>query len=117
MITKECLSMVLDKKIMKVANELDEYNMLYWDEKNTDYLKCRLNIYELAHKCKVFIESKGWGTKVVYFNDVCTTVTLFDIYWSPPKDKEYTFEDEDEVEAMFKACQWLIDTNNEARDL
>lgn len=114
-----------------VGEELDqeEYNEMI-EKYEIAWSVCEVksfNIYELAHKCKVFLESKGWGTKVVYFNDVCTTVTLFDIYsprsglsvaiGSPSKKKEYIFEDEDEVEAIFKACQWLIDTNNEARDL
>lgn len=97
----------------------DEYNEMI-EKYGIAWSVCEVksfNIYELAHKCKVFLESKGWGTKTAYFNDVCSTVTFFDIYWSPPKDKEYTFENEDEVEAIFKACQWIIDTNNEARDL
>ena len=103
------------------GEELDqeEYNEMI-EEFGIAWSVCEIktfNIYELMHLCKVFAEHKGWGTKATYFNDVCSTVTLFDIYWSPPKDKEYTFEDEDEVEAMFKACQWIVDTDNEARNL
>lgn len=89
----------------------DEYNEMI-EKFGVAWAVCEkksFNIYELMHKCKVFLESKGWGTKVVYFNDVCTTVTLFDIFWSPPKDKEYIFDDEDECEAMFKACQYIVD--------
>jgi hypothetical protein len=104
-----------------IGEEIDqeEYNEMI-EEYGVAWAVCEVksfNMYELVHKCKVFAEAKGWGTKMAYFNDVCSTVTLFDIYWSPSKKKEYTFEDEDEVEAMFKACQWIINTNNAARDI
>lgn len=92
----------------------DEYNEMI-EKYGVVWSVCEkqsFNIYELIHKCKVFAESEGFGTKVTYFNNVCSTVVLFDIKWSPPKKEEFIFEDEDEIEAMFKACEYILETRN-----
>lgn len=117
MITKELLSNVLDKEIVNVADQLDEYNMLYWDEQNTDYLKCRLNVYELVHKCKEWAMSKGFII-LTYIHEMAGAKREGESYYNVDVDYHsnkskfgnLAFSDtaKEEPEAIFKGCQFIL---------
>ena len=94
MITKELLSEVLG-----VYKIIEPYgNILVWEwDKSYSNNNCSINIYELAHKCKewalqydyTILSSKGYATisgKVFY--------------------------DKTEPEAIFKACQWILENKD-----
>ena len=68
-----------------------------------------INLHELAHKCKEWAYKKGFSVDSRYWNDVLSSVELFDVLWSPPKGSMYICDADTEVEAIFKACQWIME--------
>lgn len=69
-------------------------------------LGARINIYELAHKCKEWV--------LQYDKELLSTQrkdrAVCDMYGivSP----NFSFYGENECEAIFKACQWIMDNAN-----
>ena len=96
MIIEELLSEVLGVNIKRVIN-LSSPNKVYYDgELGTDVI----NIYELAHKCKewafdkMFFLSSGFDTDGAFCLD---------------RMNNKSFIAETEPEAIFKACQWVLE--------
>lgn len=98
--SKELLSEVLNLK--RIDNIYIEDNLLYFCELNKP-----INIYELAHKCKEWAWDNGWIVKSG------TTKSGFDCeVWGYTFDKRKRLDGESEPEAIFKACQWILDNKD-----
>jgi hypothetical protein len=103
-ISKELLSEVLQKEV--VAIETTMYGHFDIEFKN-DY-GTEINKYELAHKCK------EWAV----FNDIyCIKIQIVDMWTSLEILKGhsvvYCEGFDTEQEAIFKACQWILENKNE----
>lgn len=113
MINKELLSEVINKKIVvdDISNiELKENTITfiedYWDEDEGSgfYRSHTINIYELAHLCKEWAISKGFITHSV--RNLKEYVVYLSGDFREPSDD---FRCNSEPEAIFKACQWILD--------
>ena len=123
MISKELLSQVLDKKVVvdDISNiELKENTITfiedYWDEDEGSgfYRSHTINIYELAHKCKEWAVNLSpnkhalssyprWGDIRNYKK------TNGSYYICQHLVSGVQFEAETEPEAIFKACEWVLE--------
>lgn len=65
-----------------------------------------INIYELAFECK------KWAYKNC--NEIISYTEGAEIYQTQLDEKIKTFYGDTEVEAIFKACQWILD-NKESK--
>ena len=130
MISKELLSEVMKKEVKYV-----ESNLCYFEEfsscmqgitfKGTSHREY-WNIYELAHKCKEWALSQGFSlssSKPIVANDEGNQV--FNYWWcaylheinkesfeAPLMVTFNNFNSETEPEAIFKACQWILENKN-----
>ena len=70
------------------------------------YTPYNINIYELAHKCKEwaikYIANIGSG----YDKDK-------EFYWCICNNGEFQFYADTELQAIFKACEWLLDNKED----
>ena len=107
MISKELLSKVLDINCTAVELPL-EGSMLGFQTDNKMFLHL-INIYELAHKCKEwaypiednYVMSSGYHDSMAF----CVLESL--------KDSSIQFYADTEPEAVFAACQWILEQNND----
>lgn len=107
MISKELLSEVLNEDIEHIYDKSDmgENYICY-----TPKIGCNvdINIYELAHKCKVWAINKGY--LLVEYHIL---IQVFD-----KKTKELLTSKTDnttilyEQKRIFKACQWILDNKD-----
>ena len=134
MISKELLSEVIGRKIRNIYLENEEGdNFLRENEISYEYridmqgmgcedIEKAINIYELAHKCKEWALDNRWIistmpmlTEKKWRN---TSVRLSHFY-SAGKDRHLDgiyhngrIEADTETEAIFKACQWILDNKD-----
>jgi len=130
MISKELLSEVINIKIEDIIDLKKFGNDLKYYEKcllksccdgrlsdNKDSIRKSINIYELAFKCKQYALKRGYildsqsrsyckgkGICFIYLDD-----------WTS-EFPEYCLESflaDSEIEAIFKACQWILDNKKE----
>ena len=107
MISKELLSDVLGRDVDKVKGI--EANTLIYGCAHSDGWYDEINIYELAHQCKEWALSKGYDTRSgfnsylkCYFCDIYKDLIHQARY-------EYTTARTSEPEAIFKACEWIME--------
>lgn len=107
-ITKELLSEVLNCKVWKVL-DVNMHTLRYCIYPNkgdepSEYM-FPINIYELAHLCKRWAEQRNYPliSGASYSDGYKCFVDKFPC--DLPVTKSYTSE----AEAIFKACQWLLD--------
>lgn len=106
-INKELLSEVLG--LEKEAYNIEtKGNMIWYSAYDKDYecdlLDIEINIYELAHKCKVWAYEQGF--KIL---DECNAIIITDLL-----DKEVYIIDDNfktpyDIKRVFKSCQWILD--------
>ena len=111
MISKELLGEVLKADIRKINNSILDGNLYYYKT----FVKCKskINIYELAHKCK------EWAVNLSPNKHALSSYPR----WSDIRNYKKTngsyyicqhlvsgvqFEAESEPEAIFKACEWIL---------
>ena len=124
MISKALLSEVLKLDVKELEFNF-KYNYIrygYWnscvnnrneDISGVDYLK--INIYELAHKCKEWVLKQGYYFSTYSFNFDSNTEQEHRIRLLIGNDVVYFGNDssmETEVEAIFNACQWILDKDS-----
>ena len=124
-ISKELLSEVFGQEvkfIRYIANNTYEVHF----EKPIRLKYQIINIYELAHKCKEWALSQGFSlssSKPIVANDEGNQV--FNYWWcaylheinkesfeGPAMATFNNFNSEIEPEAIFKACQWILDNKD-----
>ena len=113
MISKKLLSEVLNENITRVDPRTTANNELFIENNNGKELDIYINIYELAHKCKEWARLRSfhitsWITMTDVLNGGATVGhSIKDI-------KEQLIFEDTEPEAIFKACEWIMEQNNEA---
>ena len=108
-ISKELLSQVLAVDIRKINGYILDGNLYYYKA----FVKCKskINIYELANKCKEWAYSQGY----ILFSKIRLSSSLASCYFDVMGKHDYEdsyhndFRAETESEAIFKACQWILD--------
>ena len=107
---KELMSEVLGVEVL-YYKVLD--NTLSYQAKDK-YQTQAINIYELAHKCKEWAVEKSYVLETSYegvnkhFGKYCICRVFFDgnkVYDNYTNSVDY----EKEVEAIFKACEWIME--------
>ena len=105
MISKELLSKVLGIEVKEIRWIKTHKNQLQYDvEEDMDYTT--INIHELANKCKEWAIENGYSL-ASYTNAKAW------ICRDPYKIEPYLCADT-EPEAIFKACQYIMEQENEA---
>ena len=111
-VSKELLSEVLHCDVYKI--DIKD-NALEYDCDFDDVPIVRIiNIYELAHKCKEWAYSQGY----ILFSKIRLSSSLASCYFDTMGKHDYEdeyhddFRAETESEAIFKACQWILDNKN-----
>ena len=99
-ISKELLSEVLNLNITYIerCNNSIIYKISVYDREE------EINIYELAHKCKEWVLKQGYRIIIDCSKDIELGIRILkngrDIYSN---------ENKSEQQAIFKACQWILD--------
>ena len=113
MINKELLSEVFNQEvrfIKYVANNTYEIHF----EKPTRLKYIIINMYELAHKCKEWAYKEGFiidtGFHKYYINQF--KANCYGWVSSNINIKQH-FNECTEQEAIFKACQWILDNKED----
>jgi hypothetical protein len=116
MISKELLSEVLGYVPFKVSriksvNGVGEKTLII--ENNDGTVRAYWNIYELAHKCKEWASGYGYliGTSFYTGDSINPKESICYIQgWFGNWLNIYVSEANTETEAIFNACQWLLDS-------
>ena len=125
MISKELLSVVLNKPLRNFNNYIKRNDLVYdrvFHEGCEDGHKKIINIYELAHKCKEWAFEQGYELYSVKNYSVRTSDAVsrigmwLSIVMSNSKSslemKSKNIFADTEPEAIFKACQWILDNKD-----
>ena len=115
MISKELLSEICQTNLMSLGKlEVVGSDICLYDcSMQPDIYMC-WNIYELAHKCKEWAYSQGY----ILFSKIRLNSSLASCYFDTMGKHDYEdgyhndFRAETESEAIFKACQWILDRNS-----
>jgi len=91
MISKELLSEILGEEVKEVYGE-QSYMLCYL---SSDIYA--INIYELAHKCKMWAKKQGYW--------LYSSIDVCDIWEENINIKNV--QETNEPEAIFKACEWI----------
>jgi len=104
MISKELLSAVLNDKVSRLSN-VNYQNVILYDGIDGDAIA--INIYELAHKCKIWANNKG------YIIDSNLGSAIGRLKGSDIKKVIYTsFDVPHEQELIFATCQWILENKD-----
>lgn len=84
----------------------------------------KVNIYELAHKCKEWANSYNaviisWcrGCPIEHKDELFHSEVYFAHNYDENIDSTFElFSAESELEAVFKACQWILDSKEVTND-
>ena len=122
MISKELLSVVLDIPLQHIRYngttnhyKIFKENLFKWN--SGDYGRwsnLEINIYELAHKCKEWALNQGYVLESL-INRSCIIGSNYEYFASVKIHKETdssvqeNIDVDTEPEAIFKACQWILD--------
>ena len=122
MISKELLSKVLDNevpyqvKVHKIIIKNNSLNYFYNSKDSGGGLfeaNEYINIYELAHEnLKEWAKSKGFFILSGYDNTETPEAIINHIYSESGCCCDESFEAETEHQAIFKACQWILDKDS-----
>lgn len=101
-ISKELISKVLeiDKRLLRI-DEIKENHIFFYTMSNVGEYQNYINIYELAFKCKEWAYSKC--NEIISYTEGC------EIFQTQMGEKIKDFYADTEIEAIFKACQWILD--------
>lgn len=108
MISKELLSEVLCIKYsfkIEDYNESNLNNLEWWQNEIYKEQMHTINIYELAHKCKEWAKNVYNNIDFMVYGRGQCDLTIF----TQPDDIKYNFNADTEPEAIFKACQWILE--------
>lgn len=116
-ISKELLSEVIGKEIREFAIEKNELRYILEDDNNSIPELYYINIYELAHKCKEWAFDSFYLSIITFkINDDLYKCEIADIKdslgeWS----NKYSFRIDNEIKAIFKACEWILDNEEKIK--
>ena len=107
MISKELLSEVLDREITVIANQGGTSIFNYRTSESPNHINS-INIYELAHKCKEWAFKNDYEIETTYSGDVRISKNSTSMI----VNSQLGLEDMTEPEAIFKACEWILEQRN-----
>ena len=115
MISKELLSEICQTNLMSLGKlEVVGSDICLYDcSMQPDIYMC-WNIYELAHKCKEWAYIQGY----VLFSKIRLNSSYASCYFDIMGIHDYEddfhndFRAETEPDAIFKACEWILDRNS-----
>ena len=106
MISKELLSEVLGEKKYIVEHLGDKNNSFrIVIDNGDDFEEEVLNVYELSHYCKEWLLYKN----IQFSYRTLERRLESDLNHFAELDDRYGFHAESEIEAIFKACQWVLE--------
>jgi hypothetical protein len=124
MISKELLKEVILNEYDVLEITIENDGLLYWNGgKETTYPYFLIepgcmNLYELAHKCKewAYYKHDKMIFQIAYFPKRKYAIKDFDTPLDEWFRKKITLSDmfgaETEPEAIFKACQWILENKD-----
>ena len=113
-ISKELLSEVLNYEVDAFLGiNKNEIDYTCCRDENEGYVDISINIYEFAYKSKEWAENKGY----ILFskNKECLIYSIDEVYDVIECLNQYEdyFEGNTEIEAVIKACNWILEELNE----
>ena len=126
MISKELFNEVMNLHNLDFEYPLEYYNtnnsIRFWVIENPKYQSTSnyINIYELAHKCKEWATFKN-GKNIITERDISGVysyiifmigITIHNEYLDDTTRILANFKADTEPEAIFKACQWILENKN-----
>ncbi len=111
MISQELLSIIYNTDKIK---EFSNTHITLWNpvlhnwstHEDGRWETTEINIYELAHKCKEWALTKGYmlsSLKGSTFGRCAIVRNVTDVHY------EFDILDDSEPQAIFKACQWILE--------
>lgn len=107
MITKELASIIVQHPV----DEIVQINNSEIICRELNKLGSKHNIYELAYKCKEWAYSRGYTLQIIWMSRTKDKIWYEVDVWTiePMLNKKRVSEEETEPEAIFQACQWILD--------
>lgn len=115
-ISEELLSEILHAEIIDVEKNLRGNCLRYcWNDRAMAITQ-EINIYELAHLCKEWMATQGYGIKTETY-DYMEDDSFSGTYWSIIKLRAKNWKDRGcpncganatEIEAIIQACEWIL---------
>ena len=113
-ISKELLSEVVGKEVKEIRWVKEHKSQMQYDvEADMDYTT--INIYELAHKCKEWAnkyqheaEVVDKQVKLLSYTDRFGGHCRIKLFPAQPDCTDVSFSEPTEPEAIFKACEWIL---------
>ena len=111
-ISKELLSEVLGYEALPTQVSTKELQYIDKRRKHGAFHPCRINIYELSHRCKEWASTKGY----ILFSKTRLSSSLASCYFDVMGFHDYEddfkndFRADTEVEAIIKACTYILNT-------
>ena len=122
--SKELLTEILKENVKEVyeigSNPNFKDNTLLFNLNGCGEL-CNINIYELAHKCKEWAYTNKYrlssgqhrlNTKQEYYINNQIASYFCSVYYITNDDSDIQIDANTEPEAIFKACQWILDKDS-----
>ena len=107
MISKKLLSEVLGKECADIS--VENNRICFYDWSNNGASEC-INIHELAHKCKEWVWNKNYSMRIDQIGLMDWNIEMEDM-----DSGTQCFNDDfyhiTEPEAIFKACEWILNEN------
>ena len=106
MISKKLLNEVLGYELDYVENKSINSKVWYFEDKQKGFRNC-INIYELAHKCKLWAFNEGYSFRVEMIG-----LTTWQILVEDMNDGSTCFAQDfynsSESQAIFFVCEWIL---------
>lgn len=121
MIGKELLSAVLGIPLSHIRYndttnlyEIFKEDLFNWSDGSYGrWSNLEVNIYELAHKCKEWASINSYALESsVHMQPKRSSVAGCQIHWRCETEDLPYFEAGSEPEAIFKACEWILDKDS-----
>ena len=107
-ISKELIIKVMDIKYPFSDIQLNSNILSWWREDVFFEETMKINIYEFAFKCKIW----GFNEYKIYLSSELGEDSEVSLFWTAnfkTKEENRCFYGDTEVEAIIKACEWLLE--------
>ena len=111
-ISKELIIKVMDIKYPFSDVQLNSNILSWWREDVYFEEKVKINIYEFAHKCKVWVFNKY----KIYLSSELGEDSEISLFWTANfkiKKENKSFYGDTEIEAVIKASEYILKELNE----
>jgi len=105
MISKELLEAVLGYPISN-TNPYRSNNYIIF---RVHSIRQKINIYELAHKCKEWAYKEGHPVTTFMANNITHFRCSKEDYEKRVYEKRVYGEEANEIDGVFEICQWILD--------